>query len=164
MELWDAYDADFNKIEGITLVRGEESTFEDDIFHLVCDIIVRHVDGTYLIMQRDMRKHFGGMWEATAGGSALQGETPVVCAKRELEEETGIAASELTEVGRIVDTSKHSAYVEYMCITDWDKDNIRLQEGETIAYKWVTRDELLAMKEDELVTERIQNFIEDLRL
>ena len=164
MELWDAYDANFNKIEGVTLVRGEESTFSDDIYHLVCDIIVRHVDGTYLLMQRDMRKHFGGMWEATAGGSALQGETPVVCAKRELEEETGIAASVLTEVGRVVDVSKHSAYVEYMCITDWDKDDIRLQEGETIDYKWVTRDELLAMNEDELVTERIQNFIEDLRL
>jgi len=164
MELWDAYDANFNIIEGITLVRGEESTFSDDIYHLVCDIIVRHVDGTYLLMQRDLHKHFGGMWEATAGGSALQGETPLECAHRELEEETGIVVSELTEVGRIVDTSKHSAYVEYMCITDWDKDNIRLQEGETIAYKWVTRDELLAMKEDELVTERIQNFIEDLRL
>lgn len=164
MELWDAYDADFNKIEGITLVRGEEPTFPDDIYHLVCDIIVRHVDGTYLLMQRDLQKHFGGMWEATAGGSALKGETPLACAHRELEEETGIAASKLTEVGRMVDTSRHSAYVEYMCITDWNKDDIRLQEGETIAYKWVARDELLAMKEDELVTDRIQNFIEDLRL
>lgn len=164
MELWDAYDADFNKIEGITLVRGEELTFPDDIFHLVCDIIVRHEDGTYLLMQRDIRKHFGGMWEATAGGSALQGETPIVCAKRELEEETGIAASELTEVGRVVDVSKHSAYVEYMCITDWDKNNIRLQEGETIAYRWVTKNELINMKADELVTDRIQNFIEELHL
>ena len=164
MELWDAYDANFNKIEGVTLVRGEESTFSDDIYHLVCDIIVRHVDGTYLLMQRDLQKHFGGMWEATAGGSALQGETPVVCAHRELEEETGIVASELTEVGRVVDTSKHSAYVEYMCITDWDKDNIRLQEGETIAYRWVTKNELINMKADELVTDRIQNFIEELHL
>ena len=58
MELWDAYDAKFNKIDGITLIRGEESTFSDDIFHLVCDIIVRHVDGTYLLMQRDLQKHF----------------------------------------------------------------------------------------------------------
>ena len=102
--------------------------------------------------------------EIPAGGLNTPVEPTIDAAARELEEETGIVVSELTEVGRIVDTSKHSAYVEYMCITDWDKDNIRLQEGETIAYKWVTRDELLAMKEDELVTERIQNFIEDLRL
>lgn len=163
MELWDAYDAEFNKLDGITLVRGEEATFSDDIFHLVCDIIVRHVDGTYLLMQRDMRKHFPGMWEATAGGSALQGETPIMCAHRELKEETGIIASELKEVGRIADKEKHSVYVEYLCVTDWDKNAIRLQEGETIDYKWVTKDELMAMGSDELVTERMQQFIEDLR-
>ena len=40
-------------------------------------IIVRHADGSYLVMQRDKRKHLGGMWEATAGGSALQGEDPM---------------------------------------------------------------------------------------
>ena len=163
MELWDAYDVSFNKIEGITLVRGEESTFHDDIFHLVCDILVKHVDGTYLLMKRDPRKHYGGMWEATAGGSALQGETPIECAHRELEEETGIIATELTEVGRMVDKSTHCIYFEYMCVTDWQKDTIRLQEGETIAYKWITNNELIAMKEDELVTHRIQKFVEDLK-
>ena len=30
---------------------------------MVCEIIVRHIDGSYLIMQRDKRKHLGGMWE-----------------------------------------------------------------------------------------------------
>lgn len=164
MELWDAYDVEFNKLDGITLIRGEESTFSDGIFHLVCDILVRHMDGTYLLMQRDMQKHFPGMWEATAGGSALQGETPSMCAHRELKEETGIIASELKEVGRIADKEKHSIYVEYLCITDWDKNAIRLQEGETIDYKWVSKSELMAMGEDELVTYRMQQFIEDLNM
>ena len=66
MELWDAYDEKLNKIEGLTLVRGGE--VPDGVFHLVCEIIVRHTDGTYLLMQRDPQKHLGGMWEATAGG------------------------------------------------------------------------------------------------
>ena len=48
-------------------------------------------------MQRDKRKHLGGMWEATAGGSALQGEDPLACAIRELREETGIADDKLME-------------------------------------------------------------------
>ena len=163
MELWDAYDADFNKLEGVTLIRGEESSFSDDIFHLVCDIIVKHTDGTYLLMQRDTRKHYGGLWEATAGGSALQGETPLMCAKRELAEETGIISSELTEVGRMTVVETHCIYVEFLCVTDWDKNNIRLQESETIDFKWVTKEELLAMKKDELVTERMQLFIDELK-
>ena len=100
MELWDAYDEILNKFEGMTLVRGEEGP--DGVFNLVCEIIVRHTDGTYLLMQRDPQKHLGGMWEATAGGSALQGEDPITCALRELSEETGIKADKLTEVGRVL--------------------------------------------------------------
>lgn len=163
MELWDAYDADFNKIEGVTLVRGEETSFSDDIFHLVCDILVRHIDGTYLLMQRDPQKSYGGMWEASACGSALQGETPTDAAQRELLEETGIVTTDLIEVGRIVDKSKHSVYVEFLCVTDWDKNKIQLQEGETVNYRWVSATELLSMGKNELVTHRIQQFIEELR-
>ena len=163
MELWDAYDADFNKIEGITLVRGEEPSFSDDVFHLVCDILVLHTDGTYLLMQRDPRKAYGGMWEASAGGSALQGETPVDAARRELAEETGIVATDLIEVGRISDASHHSVYAEFLCVTDWDKNNIRLQEGETVAYRWIRKSELISMPKDRLVTYRIQQFIEELK-
>lgn len=161
MEIWDAYDCNFEKIEGKQLVRGEK--IEGGLFHLVCDILVKHTDGTYLLMQRDYRKSYGGMWEATAGCSALKGETPLMCAVRELREETGIVASKLTEVGRITDDSVHCIYVEFLCVTDWDKDNITLQEWETIAYKWVSREELLGMKSDQLVTERMQNFIDELK-
>lgn len=71
MEIWDAYDRNLEKIEGMTLIRGEK--IPEGVYHLVCDVIVRHTDGEYLLMQRDSRKHYGGMWKATAGGSALQG-------------------------------------------------------------------------------------------
>ncbi len=49
MELWDAYDKDFRKIQGITLIRGE--AIPEGTFHLVCDVIVRHTDGSYVLMQ-----------------------------------------------------------------------------------------------------------------
>lgn len=158
MELWDAYDKDFEKVNGTILVRGEQ--IPNGLYHLVCDVLVKHTDGTFLLMQRDSRKHFGGMWEATAGGSALLGENPLECAKRELTEETGIVPSQLTEVGTVI--SKDTIYVEYLCITDWNKYDITLQEGETAAYRWVSREALLHMKKDELVTERMQKFISEL--
>lgn len=158
MEMWDAYDRDFKKIQGLTLIRGE--TIPEGCFHLVCDVIVRHTDGSYLLMQRDKRKHFGGMWEATAGGSAIKNESPLECAIRELQEETGIASDNLIEVGKV--RSYDTIYVEFLCVTDYKKDSITLQEGETIAYKWVSRRELLQMKKDELVTERMQEFIKEL--
>lgn len=159
MELWDAYDKNFERIAGLTLVRGEP--IPDGVYHLVSDVIVRHTDGEYLIMRRDDRKHFGGMWEATAGGSALCGESPLECAARELREETGIEAGTLTEVGRVI--SGNAIFVEFLCVTDCKKDSVTLQEGETSAYKWVMRYELLSMKKEELVTERMQGFISELK-
>ena len=160
MELWDAYNRDFKKIQGITLVRGE--AIPEGFFHLVCDIIVRHSNGSYLIMQRDKRKHLGGLWEATAGGSALQGEDPLTCACRELHEETGIASDHVIEIGRVIHYGRQSLYVEYLCVTDIDENDIVLQEGETADYKWITADELRRMSRDELATQRIFTFIEEL--
>lgn len=161
MEIWDAYDEKLNKIEGVSLVRGEP--IHAGYYHLVSEIIVRHRDGSYLLMQRDKRKHLGGMWEATAGGSALQGEDPSACAFRELREETGIVADKLTEIGRVVHHGHKTIYVEYLCNTDTDKNSIVLQDGETSSYKWVTGNELRLMSRNELATQRIQNFIEELR-
>lgn len=161
MEIWDAYNQDFKKIPNIKLIRGTD--IPDGMFHLVCEIIVRHINGEYLLMLRDPRKQFGNMWEATAGGSALQGETPLECAVRELKEETGIVSSNLTEVGQVISSEKHSIYVEFLCITDCDKDSIILQDGETSAYKWITKSDLINMKKDELVTKRILKFISDLQ-
>lgn len=157
MELWDAYDAGFHQLEGKFLIRGEP--IPDGLFHLVCDILVKHTDGTFLLMKRDPRKHCGGMWEATAGGSALAGETPLACALRELREETGIAASRLTRLGHTVSRDTRAIYVEFLCITGREKNAVSLQAGETSAYKWVTREELERMRKDELVTERMQQYL-----
>ena len=52
---------------------------------------------------------------------------------------------------------------QFLCVTDCDKDSIILQEGETSAYRWVTRNELISMKKEELVTERMQGFIDELK-
>lgn len=161
MELWDAYDAEFNKIENKTLIRGEK--IPDGLYHLVSEVIVKHIDGTYLLMKRDFNKTHGGMWEATAGGSALVGETPLECAMRELREETGIISSELVEIGKVVSKLHNAIYVEYLCVTDWEKEKITLQEGETIDFMWVSRDKLVSMQGDELETKRIQKFVDELK-
>ena len=162
MELWDAYDKDLNIIEGITLVRGEEHKMKEGVFHLVCEILVRHADGTYLLMQRDPDKAYGSMWEASAGGSALKGESPLQGAIRELREETGIKAEKITELGYVVRPESHSIYADFLVETDIDKDSIVLQEGETVAYRWVDSETLKNMDKKELLTYRIQKFIPEL--
>lgn len=116
----------------------------------------------YLLMQRDKNKHFGGMWELTVGGSALRGENSLECAIRELTEETGIVHDSLLEIGKVFHYRHKSIYVEYLCITDCDKSGIKLQEGETSRYKWISKNELINMPREELFTQRVQNLIKEL--
>lgn len=137
-------------------------TIADGMYHLVGEVIVKHIDGTYLIMQRDFKKHYGGMWELTAGGSALLGETPLECAVRELREETGIETTKIMEIGRAVNDVHNSLYVEYLCVTDWEKNAVTLQEGETVNYKWVDKKSLLEMSRDELVSSRTMKLMKEL--
>ena len=140
MEMWDAYLPN-GILAGCELVRGEP--IPNGLYHLVSEILVRHTDGDYLLMQRDPRKpNYGGFFEATAGGSALKGENALSCAMRELREETGIDAGTLTNIGRFV--SHNTIYENFLCVTDCDKNSITLQDGETVSYKWISEADFIA--------------------
>ncbi|MBQ8598602.1 MAG: NUDIX domain-containing protein, partial [Oscillospiraceae bacterium] len=92
-EIWDAYKKD-GTLAGIDLVRGEP--IPNGLFHIVGCVMVRHVDGSYLLMQRDKDKqNYPGFWELGASGSVLKGETPLQGAERELLEECGITSDGL---------------------------------------------------------------------
>ena len=139
-EIWDGYLID-GSLAGRDLVRGE--AIPEGLYHMVCEIIVRHVDGDYLLMQRDVSKpNYGGYYEVTAGGAVLKGENKLEGALRELREETGIVANELEEIGQ--NTSRETIYFDFLCITDCDKGSITLQEGETMNYKWLSEKEFIS--------------------
>lgn len=139
MELWDAYSKD-EKLTGGTLVRGEK--IPQGLYHLVCEVLVRHTDGSYLCMKRSVQKpNYGGWYEATAGGSALTGENKWQCVKRELFEETGISCQEFEEVARFCEEPKQAFFYTFVCTVDCDKDSVQLQEGETEGYVWMSEEE-----------------------
>lgn len=139
VELWDAYNADGTKA-GFDLVRGED--IPKGYFHAVAEVFVMHEDGDILLMQRSFEKpNSPGKYESGGGGSVLKDESFYDGAMRELYEETGVKAENLVELYHEV--SGECIYQGYLCITDMDKDEIVLQEGETIAYKWVSKEEFL---------------------
>lgn len=143
MEIWDAYDRNGNKLD-VDLIRGEK--VPEGMYHMVCEVIVRHASGDFLLMQRDFNKpNFPGEFELTAGGSALKGETAEQCVKRELLEETGISGDNFILFDKIIDDNHKSIYYEFSVETDCRKDSVKLQKGETISYKWVNKNELLSM-------------------
>ena len=105
---------------------------------------MKHVNGDYLLTNRSSEKEvYPGYWEATAGGSALQGETPLECAKRELLEETGLETVSWKHINLTIKPSRHAIFHSYLAIVDSDPSSVRLQEDETVDYRWVDETGLL---------------------
>lgn len=159
MELWDAYDRDGNCVPG-TLVRGEP--IPAGLYHMVCCVLVRHVDGDFLLMRRSPeKKTFPNIWEIGAGGSTIQGETAEESARRELREETGIDRGEFRYICRNWDDQEQFLYEGFFCITDYPKDQIRLQPGETSGYKWLSLPEFLEFFDSSDCLPRMRNRLVD---
>ena len=158
MELWDAYDKDGNLLD-FKLVRGEE--IAAGVYHIVCEALVRHTDGDFLLMKRAMSKEaYPGFYEATCGGSALVGETPDICIKRELFEETGIRAENFEHYMFNLYDDGAALYHSYIVNTDWPKEKITLQEGETEGFKWVNKEEFMRfIASDEAIDTQVKRWI-----
>ena len=158
MELWDAYYPD-GTLSVETLVRGEP--IPPEYRHAVAEVLVIHRDGTILLMQRDWRKPIHpGMWESSAGGSVLQGEDFETCARRELFEETGLTADSWEYL--YTNVTDDTIYQGYLAVTSADKDSVTLQEGETIAYRWVTGPEWLDVMQSGMCGSNTRGQLEEL--
>lgn len=151
MEVWDGYFRDGTPAN-IDLIRG--TVLPDGLYHLVCEVLVQHKDGDYLLMRRDLSKpNYGGYYEATAGGSALKGEDKMACVKRELFEETGIIAESFKEIDHFVFDDDNCIFYTFLCVTDCDKTSITLQKGETMSYKWVNEIDFISFVNSEEMIE-----------
>jgi ADP-ribose pyrophosphatase len=125
MEVWDAYYEDGSPA-GCDLVRGQ--VIPEGLFHIVSNIVVKHTDGDFLLMQRDYGKRiYPGMYEASVTGGAIKGESAEECALRELKEETGIDGKNLQFLYICTDRVSHVLFNIFLCTVDCKKEDVILQ-------------------------------------
>ena len=147
-ELWDLLDEDGMPV-GATHVRGEK--LPHGAYHRVVEIFTLNAKGEMLVTKRaPEKKLYPNMWEIT-GGAVVAGEDSLDAARRELREETGI----VTEVGELELLLTHkgkSAFVDiYLARKDIPAEDLTMQQGETVAARWVTLSEFERMINDGLV-------------
>jgi 8-oxo-dGTP diphosphatase len=130
-EWFDGLDINENLI-GIDIERGKP--IPKHIYHVVVEVYAINKENQILVTQRDQAKPFGLKWEIT-GGSALKGEHILDAALRELQEETGLVASQ-NEIQLAYTVIDHPVIFKgFVVKKDFTRNDIVLQKGETIAYK-----------------------------
>lgn len=139
MEYWDTYFKDGSK-SGLIVKKGEK--LPPGHFHIIVETLVKHRDGTYLVMQRDYnKKEYPGLYEGSAGGSLISGETKVEGAIREVREETGLIINEVSPTYYFMSEEDGVISQGYIAQISGNKD-ITYLKGETINHKWLTLKEL----------------------
>jgi len=99
-------------IESVTLPNGHRMDLEV-VRHPGASAIVALTDADEVLLVRQYRHAVGGfIYEVPAG--KLDGEPPEVCAARELIEEAGVEAGQLTKLGSIVTTPGFSDEVIHL--------------------------------------------------
>ena len=142
-ESFDLYDINRNRT-GKVLERGNK--VPEGYYRLVVHVCVFDKDGRMLIQKRQpFKSGWSGMWDVTAGGSALAGDTSQQAASRELKEEVGIEY-DLTDVRPAMTIYFDGGFNDIYTINmDVDIDSLQLQESEVEQVKWATEDEILEM-------------------
>ena len=164
MELWDLYDSS-GQPTGEIWIRGNKRQIPEGRYHIVCDVLIRNTDGEYLLTLRDPHKDVHpGEWEASAGGSALSGENPLQAAEREMMEETGLTADGMKLIGQSM--RGNCIFYSYLAETRCERDSVRLQEGETVDFRWVNKAGLVAFSHSDIGlkshNERYRSFFDQL--
>ena len=98
------------------------------------------------------------------GDCLVRNNTKVIPARLYgIKEETGINEGICEEIYSLVHEGHHAIYYGYLFVASFDKKGIRLQEGETIDYKWITKNEVIDFYKTECsptLKERLKDFID----
>ncbi len=145
MELWDLYTKDREKL-GETMQRGAPHPVGK--YRLVVHIAIFNSHGQMLIQQRQSTK-FGwpNMWDISASGSVITGETSSDAAERELGEELGLSLSFADRRPALTVHFPEGLGDVFVLEQDVDLASLTLQEEEVQAVRWADENEILRLIE-----------------
>ncbi len=143
-ELWDLYSRDREKTGKIHR-RGD--SLKEGEYHLVVHICIFNSKNELLIQQRQpFKEGWPNMWDVTAAGSALQGETSQQAAEREVAEEIGLKIDLSNNRPNFTINFARGFDDYYLLEQEVDLASLHLQEEEVQAVRWVSKNEVLAMQ------------------
>ena len=135
----------------IAEVNGKEA-WREVVHHPGASAIVAIDEDNRIIMEKQFRYALNDYLLEIPAGKLDAGEDPLVCAKRELEEETGIIASEWISLGTIATSPGFCNEVIHLYVVKGlSKGEIHWDEDEYVEVERYTFDELLQRISEEKI-------------
>lgn len=132
-------------------VNGKEA-WREVVHHPGASAVVAIDENNRIIMEKQFRYALNDYLLEIPAGKLDAGEDPLVCAKRELEEETGIVASEWISLGTIATSPGFCNEVIHLYVAKGlSKGEIHWDEDEYVEVERYTFDELLQCIKDEKI-------------
>ncbi len=134
-------------------VETRQQCHNKGLWHRAVVIFIINSKGQVLLQRRSkFKKLWPDMWDITAGGHVLAGEFGFEAAVREAKEELGIdiEKQDMTFIGSSISTNIKGEIINrhfneyYIVNKDIDETNIKMQEEEVSAVKWMNKDEIVA--------------------
>ena len=132
-------------------VNGKEA-WREVVHHPGASAVVAIDEDNRIIMEKQFRYALNDYLLEIPAGKLDKGEDPLVCAKRELEEETGIIASEWISLGTIATSPGFCNEVIHLFVAKGlSKGEIHWDEDEYVEVERYTFDELLQRIKEEKI-------------
>ena len=132
-------------------VNGKEA-WREVVHHPGASAVVAIDEDNHIIMEKQFRYALNDYLLEIPAGKLDTGEDPLVCAKRELEEETGIIASEWISLGTIATSPGFCNEVIHLYVAKGlSKGEIHWDEDEYVEVERYTFDELLQRIKEETI-------------
>ena len=132
-------------------VNGKEA-WREVVHHPGASAVVAIDEDNRIIMEKQFRYALNDYLLEIPAGKLDTGEDPLVCAKRELEEETGIIASEWISLGTIATSPGFCNEVIHLYVAKGlSKGEIHWDEDEYVEVERYTFDELLQRISEEKI-------------
>ena len=132
-------------------VNGKEA-WREVVHHPGASAVVAIDEENRIIMEKQFRYALNDYLLEIPAGKLDAGEDPLVCAKRELEEETGIIASEWISLGTIATSPGFCNEVIHLYVAKGlSKGKIHWDEDEYVEVERYTFDELLQRIKEEKI-------------
>ena len=132
-------------------MNGKEA-WREVVHHPGASAVVAIDEDNRIIMEKQFRYALNDYLLEIPAGKLYAGEDPLVCAKRELEEETGIIASEWISLGTIATSPGFCNEVIHLYVAKGlSKGEVHWDEDEYVEVERYTLDELLQRIKEETI-------------